>query len=249
MCDVLAISAGHNYTPKEYLPLFAERGKNNMNGWGIGFYRDHQALVETSSERVFSNDHVHESFERLARVIDSRVILSHISCPLSGITERLQNYPLSLSFLNHVWLFVHVGVVEGIENYQTKGEPLFAEAGYSARILEYLRDRMEAGSIQNRYSSLLVNLRAGIRSLTTEFPGHYTFVLTNESVVFVFSNFRPLMVLKESDRSGDVLLITSVSEGLSSKEWFCLKADQHYHGLLVIAAGPDLLHLENLAGP
>ena len=45
MCDILAISAGYNYTPKNYLPIFAEKGGENMNGWGIGFFREDQALV------------------------------------------------------------------------------------------------------------------------------------------------------------------------------------------------------------
>ena len=39
MCDLLAISAGFNYTPRQYLPLFAEKGKRNLDGWGIGFFR------------------------------------------------------------------------------------------------------------------------------------------------------------------------------------------------------------------
>jgi predicted glutamine amidotransferase len=84
MCDIFALSAGYNYTAQDYLPVFAEKARKNMNGWGIGFFREGQAFVEKSSEQVFVGDQVHESFQRLARVIDSRIIISHISCPLSG---------------------------------------------------------------------------------------------------------------------------------------------------------------------
>ena len=59
MCDILAISAGYNYTPQKYLPIFAQKGKDNMNGWGIGFFREDKALVEKSSEQVFKQDQVH----------------------------------------------------------------------------------------------------------------------------------------------------------------------------------------------
>jgi predicted glutamine amidotransferase len=87
MCDILAISAGYNYTPKKYLPIFAEKGSENMNGWGIGFFREDQALVEKSAEQVFSDQQVHESFQRLARIIDSRIIISHLNS-----TSSLQAY-------------------------------------------------------------------------------------------------------------------------------------------------------------
>ena len=40
MCDIFAISAGYNYTAQDYLAVFAEKARQNMNGWGIGFFRD-----------------------------------------------------------------------------------------------------------------------------------------------------------------------------------------------------------------
>ncbi|MGA8180330.1 MAG: class II glutamine amidotransferase, partial [Desulfobacterales bacterium] len=94
MCDIFAISAGYNYTPQEYLPIFAEKGQHNMNGWGIGFFREDQAFVEKSDEQVFSNQQVHESFQRLARVIDSRIIISHVNCPKSGSLHLSHKHPL-----------------------------------------------------------------------------------------------------------------------------------------------------------
>ena len=54
MCDILAISAGFNYTPKQYLPLFAERGRRNMNGWAIGFFREGQAVVEARDLLIYT---------------------------------------------------------------------------------------------------------------------------------------------------------------------------------------------------
>lgn len=53
MCDLLAISAGHNYTAQKYLPIFAEKAKQHINGWGIGFFRDGDALVEKSSSLLW----------------------------------------------------------------------------------------------------------------------------------------------------------------------------------------------------
>jgi len=242
MCDIFALSAGYNYTAQQYLPIFAEKGRKNMNGWGIGFYRENQALIEKSAESVFGEDHVHESFQRLARVIDSRIIVSHISCPLSGGRHSSENHPFSLSFLDHVWLFVHVGRVADIEHYQTTNEPRLEPQVYPARIFEFIRDQLVVLMELDPYESLLEALRRGVRNLIAAYPGRYNFFLANESVLFAFSNFHSLMVLRETEALGDILLITSIGEGLSSNEWKPILPEKGSVGKLLVVAGPDILY-------
>jgi len=242
MCDLFALSASQDYTPQEYLPIFAERGKRNVNGWGIGFFRDTRALVEKSSEQVFVGDQVHESFQRLARVIDSRIIVSHISCPLNGGRHSSDNHPFSLDFLGHSWLFVHVGVVKGIECYQTTHEPKLEAEAFPARIFEFLRDRLLESLTVNPYLSFCDALQKAVCDITTTFPGRYTFFLANESVLYVFCNFHPIMLLKESEQSGEVLLVTSVKEALSPKKWLLVKPEGPHAGKLLVIAGPDVLY-------
>lgn len=242
MCDIFALSAGYNYTAQQYLPIFAEKGKKNMNGWGIGFYRENEALVEKSAEQVYCEDHLHESFQRLARVIDSRIIVSHISCPLSGGRHSIENHPFALPFLDHVWLFVHVGVVPAIEGYRTVYQPRLEPEVYSARIFEFLRDKLVATMEYNPYENLLAALQTAIRKLVTEYPGHYNFFMANESVLFAFSNFHSLKILRDSGTMGDILLITSVAEGLSEKEWIEIQPQEASVGKLIAVAGPDILY-------
>jgi predicted glutamine amidotransferase len=246
MCDIFALSAGYNYTAQQYLPIFAEKGRKNMNGWGIGFYRENQALIEKSAERVFGEDHVHESFQRLARVIDSRIIVSHISCPLSGGRHSSENHPFSLPFLEHVWLFVHVGRVADIEHYQTTHEPRLEPEVYPARIFEFIRDQLVTLMEQYPYESLLEALRRGIRNLVAAYPGRYNFFLANESVLFAFSNFHSLMVWRETEALGDILLITSIGEGLSSNEWKPIVPEKGSVGKLLVVAGPDILYQDDV---
>lgn len=175
MCDIFALSSGVNYTAQEYLPIFAEKSRNNMNGWGIGFFRDNIALVEKSSEQVYDQEQVHESFQRLARVIDSRIIVSHISCPLSGGRHTAHNHPFSLSFLDHVWLFVHVGLIDEIEKYQTTNEPRIDVDVYPARVFEYLRDQLISYLRYTPYGSLGRSLVKSIRNMLSQYPGRYAF--------------------------------------------------------------------------
>jgi predicted glutamine amidotransferase len=246
MCDVLAISAGHNYTPNQYLPLFAERGKRNLHGWGIGFFRDGQALVETSPEEVYPGDHVHESFQRLARVIDSRIIIAQVRCSLSGGHHRGDSHLFTISFLDHSWLFAHVGVVEGIEGYRTPNQPLFDEDAPSGKIFEYVRDKLLALYALNPYISLEAAITEGIHRLLSDYPGHYAFFLANESVIFAFCNFRQFLVLKEAEAMGDILLMTTVEEGLSPNNWFPLRPEEGSRGKLAVVAGPELLYVADL---
>jgi predicted glutamine amidotransferase len=247
MCDIFALSAGVDYTAQQYLPIFAEKGKRNMNGWGIGFYRGNEALVEKSAERVYNSEQVHESFQRLARVVDSRIIVSHISCPLSGGSHTAQNHPFSLSFLNHVWLFVHIGLIKGIQDYQTTNEPRIDVDVYPARVFEYLRDQLIGYLRYTPYESIARSLVKSIRNMLSDYPGHYSFFLANESVLFAFSNFRTLMLLKESEKYGNNLVLTSIGEGLSDKEWIAVEPERNTLGKLLVAAGPDVLYLGNVA--
>jgi hypothetical protein len=250
MCDIFALSAGVNYTAQQYLPVFAKKGRQNMSGWGIGFFRDNQAMVEKSSEKVYDGEHVHESFQRLARVVDSRIIVSHISCPLSGGRHGAHNHPFALSFLDHVWLFVHVGIVDRIEDYQTTNEPRIDVDVYSARVLEYLRDQLMSYLRYTPYGSFGASVVKGIRNLLSDYPGHYAFFLANESVLFGFCNFRQIMLLRESEGFGNSLVLTSIREGLSDKEWIAINPEKNTLGKLIVVAGPDVLYLGDVGeGP
>ncbi|MCG6946730.1 MAG: class II glutamine amidotransferase [Deltaproteobacteria bacterium] len=246
MCDIFALSAGYNYTAEDYLPVFAKKAKENMHGWGIGFFREGQPVVEKSSEQVFDGDQVHESFQRLARVIDSRIIISHISCPLSGGQHSAHNDPFTLPFLDHMWLFVQVGGDQDIDGYQTVNEPRLEADVSAARIFEYLRDQLIRHTKNHPYGTLYVGLRECIRKLLSDHPGLYTFFLANESVLFGFSNSRRLLLLKKSEKLGDILLVTSVGERLSPEEWLSIEPDEHSQGKLMVIAGPDVLHLEDI---
>jgi predicted glutamine amidotransferase len=243
MCDILAISAGYNYTPKQYLPLFAERGRRNMNGWGIGFFREGQALVETSPEQVYPGYQVHEGFQRLSRVIDSRIILAHVRCSLSGGHHRADSYLFTISFLDHSWVFAHVGRVEGIEQYRTPNDPRLEAGVYPARILEYLRDQLICRCALNPYLNLSACFRSSVQELLSDYPGHYAFFLANESVIFAFCNFRQFLFLREAESMGEVLLVTTLEEGLSPNNWFALRPVEGSQGIMVVIAGPELLHV------
>ena len=95
---------------------------------------------------------------------------------------------------------------------------------------------------KNPYISVYIALRISIQKLLEDYPGDYTFFLANESFLFAFCNSCQLMVLKESQIMGDILLITSVKEGLSRTDWHPIAPDPQSQGELLVIAGPDVLY-------
>ena len=182
----------------------------------------------------------------MARVIDSRIIISHISCPLSGGRHSAHNNPFTLSFLDHTWLFVNVGKNLDIEQYQTVNEPRLEPRVDAARIFEYLRDHLLARIKNYPYGTLYGALRDVIRELLSDYPGSYTFFLANESVLFGFSNFRRFLLLKKTEAIGDILIITTVKERLSPGGWVPIKPGKKSLGKLMVIGGPDVLYLGDI---
>jgi hypothetical protein len=135
-----------------------------------------------------------------------------------------------------------VGVVESIDEYQTKETPRLEVDVYTARIFEYLRDQLLLLHRKNPYISVYIALRIAIQKLLEEYPGNYTFFLANESFLFAFCNHRQLMVLKESESMGEIFLVTSVKEGLSRTDWHPITPDPQSQGELLVIAGPDVLY-------
>jgi hypothetical protein len=133
--------------------------------------------------------------------------------------------------------------VTGIEDYQTRNEPRIEVEAYPARIFEFLRDQLVSYLRYTPYASLGRSLVKSIRTMLSEYPGRYSFFLANESVLFGFSNFRRLMLLRELESFGNSLVLTSTSEGLSEKEWTAIIPEKNTLGKLIAVAGPDILYL------
>ncbi len=244
MCELFAMSAGQNYTAQEYLPLFADKGRANLSGWGIGFFREGQAFIERSCEGVISGDQIHDSFQRLARVIDSRIILSHLRCPKAGHAQESQAQPFTDRFLDHQWLFTFAGESPKLAGYQSP-RPLMSDKLTAARVFEYVRDGMEAEQALWPGQSLYQGLALTCKKLLGDFPGEYSFFLANETVLFAFFNQGQVSVWRSPEVLGEVLLLTTISGGLTRDpaRWQAFTNRDRDRGQVLIVSGPDLLYL------
>lgn len=243
MCELFAMSAGHIYTAQEYLPPFADKARANISGWGIGFFRDGQVHLEKSCEGVFTGDQMHDSFQRLARVIDSRIILSHIRCPKAGHRKESHAQPLTDQFLDHQWLFIFTGESPKLLTYQSP-RPLTGEALLAARVFEFVRDGLEEQMAAWPHQSLYQGLSVAASKLITKYSGSYSFFLANETVLFAFFNHAQVLIYRPPEVRGEALLLTTVAGGLTqdSASWHRFTQADPTRSQLLVISGPDLLY-------
>jgi hypothetical protein len=247
--ELFASSAAQDRTAWRYLPHFAEKSRNYPGGWGLGFFRDGRALIEKSSESLYTGDQVHDGFLRLARVVDSRLIISQISGPQAGQPKESLVLPWSAQFLHHHWLFSFRGDSRKVLAYQAP-RPLLPEAlsSAAARVLEFIRDGMEAQMQLWPDENLYQALALTCKRLITDFPGDYLFFLANETVLFVFLNQGEVLLHQPPEARGETLVLTTVSGGLTGDpdQWLTFANADRSRGQLLIISGGDLLYQGHL---
>ena len=242
MCDLFALSAKKDYSAPKSMPLFAIRAKKNMDGWGIGFFRKYQAIVEKSAEQIVHSGHLHDSFQRLARVVKSRIILCHIRFRTSGLVDECHAHPFVLKFGGHDWIFAHNGKAPAIESYTSSGIAIEDAVSDSARAFEYLRDHIE-----NHYRNatkpemLFKALSDSTAQMIDQYPGDYNFLLSNGHLLFAFTNHRQFMIMKGSRELEGALLLTTLARGLSKEKWLRLAKATNRRGLLLAISGNDVI--------
>jgi predicted glutamine amidotransferase len=246
MCDLFALSAVKHHTAATSLPLFAVRGRQNVHGWGIGFFRHRIPVVEKSGDKVFADGRLHVSFQRLARVVNSPIIVAHIRYKSSGQADECHAHPFVLPFWGQSWIFAHNGKAPAIEPYVSPHTPVLEAESDSARTFEFLRDAFLDAKNRRRHTPFDVILKDALVHLLTDYPGEYNFLLTNGRVIWAFTNHRQFLMLKGSERLENALLLTTIEEGLSPENWQRLAAGEGSLGRLLLIAGGDLILSEDL---
>ncbi len=249
MCDLFALCAARDYAAAASLPLFAARGRQNVHGWGIGFFRRRQPVVEKSSERVFQHGQLNASFQRLVRVVASPIILAHIRYRSSGQVDECHAHPFVLDFWGQPWIFAHNGKADVIEPYQSRRAPTLEANSDSARTFEFLRDFFAEAASWRLHTTFLGTLREALFALLGQYPGEYNFLLSNGQVIWAFTNHRQFLLLKGSRKLEDALLLTTIAEGLSPENWQKVTRQEGTWGKILLIAGGDLVQAEDLWPP
>ncbi|MEJ2429860.1 MAG: class II glutamine amidotransferase [Deltaproteobacteria bacterium] len=247
MCDLFVLSAGKDYSAPKSLPLFAKQASRNMDGWGIGYFKKYKAYVEKSADRAYAAGRLHDGFQRLARVVNSRIILCHVRLQTSGPVDECHAHPFILEFGGHNWLFAHNGKAPAVEDYRTSGSAIEGAQSDSARTFEYLRDRMAHyfHSPPQPLPTLFETIYRSTRQLLEDYPGNYNYLLTNGWVLFAFTNHRQFMILKGSKKLEGGLMLTTLGRGLSDENWMRVAKSTNRQGLLLMISGTDIIYRQS----
>jgi len=248
MCDLFVLSAGQDYSAPRSLPLFAKQASKNMDGWGIGYFKKYKAYVEKSADRAYVAGRLHDGFQRLARVVNSRIILCHVRLQTSGPVDECHAHPFILEFGGHNWLFAHNGKAPAVEDYRTRGSAIEGAQSDSARTFEYLRDRISHyfHSPPQPLPTLFETIYRSTGQLLEDYPGNYNYLLTNGWVLFAFTNHRQFMILKGSKKLEGGLMLTTLERGLSDENWMRVAKSTNRQGLLLMISGTDIIYRETI---
>ncbi len=249
MCDLFALCAAHSHSAAASLPLFAARGRRNVHGWGIGFFRRGVPVVEKSADRVFKDGQLHGSFQRLARVVASPIILAHIRYKSSGQVDECHAHPFILNFWGQPWIFAHNGEAQAIEPYRSRNRPTLEAGSDSARTFEFLRDYFVDAIPRRQFAPFRQILQEALCELIRRYPGQYNLLLTNGRFLWAFTNHRQFLLLKGSEKLEDALLLTTIEEGLSPENWQKITPREGSWGKILLIAGGDLVWCEDLLPP
>ncbi|RMG54236.1 MAG: hypothetical protein D6722_29350, partial [Bacteroidetes bacterium] len=145
-----------------------------MDGWGIGFFKKNRAMVEKSAAWAYREGRFHDGFERLTRVISSKIIIAHVRFRTSGPVDECHAHPFVLNFLGQEWIFAHNGRAPAVEAYRSETVRLDYAISDSARTLEYLMDGLARRRMESsKGCSLFAALADRTRQLVDEYPGRY----------------------------------------------------------------------------
>lgn len=220
MCELLAIASSYPYKANKAIPAFAVLGQHNADGWGICHFRNNKAIIQKSSHAAFDGNTIDRELEVVSKQAEGNVIIGHVRYTSSGITDSCHSHPFVLDFLNQDWAFIHNGTCHDIESYRTKRKRLKNVTSDSARIFEFLRDKILTNNEKLGFKAfeLFSAVEHAALDLLNTFDGGYNFMLTNGKILFSFSHHRPFWLLHRSKLLGDATLLTTIDHGLTDGE-------------------------------
>jgi predicted glutamine amidotransferase len=244
MCEILAMSAAPAFIPRDYSPPFGDAAPASLTGWGLGFFRNGQALVEKSAA---GGEPPYDAFRRLSRVVESPIILAHLRYLKSGQPPGALVQPLSDHFLDHDWLFTFTGESAKVGGYLSP-RPLMDQECRAARVFEFIRDEITGGLEADPHQSLYQVLALAAKKLITSYPGEYIFFLANEGMLFAFLNHSQVRFGRLPAIGGEAGILTAGSGDLlkDPEQWVTFANRDPSRGQILIISGADLLYLGHL---
>lgn len=192
MCELLAMSARFPTTIHLSLDELARHGGGtgpHRDGWGIGFVQDGDALVVREPDAANQSRWVAFLHDHDVR---SAMVLAHVRRATQGHRALRNTQPFERELGGRTHLFVHNGMLPGIEDDRRFGSRRFRRIGDTdseqafCALLERLARRWEDGlpSVEDRLAEI-VPFAAELRSL-----GPANFLYSDGDAIFAHAHRR-----------------------------------------------------------
>ena len=245
-CDLFLMTSHRGYYANSALAEFARRGQRNINGWGIGSFKDGKANVIRSSDAALSpsiaGEDLSREFNVAIQTVSTDVILGHLRLASRGATNKLNNHPFQLPFLGYDWLLIHNGTARKNLQLVPNDQWLITDSNSDTpRVFEYLRRKAIDYFESSPKKSLIEALRSAYTSLLSEdSDGSFNLILSNGYLSVAFIQRRPFHLLRREKDQGDAVLLSTLR--LSKEEdWVEFKPSRRKHAKMLVFSGPTLI--------
>ena len=239
MCDLFALCAAHSHCAATSSPI-RRPGAAERPRLGHRFLPPEPPGGGKIRRKSLPGGAAARSFQRLARVVASPIILAHIRYRSSGQVDECHAHPFALDFWGQPWIFAHNGEA-GASSLPEPPSPSLAASSDSARTFEFLRDYFADAAHRRLHTPFLQILKEALIGLIERYPGEYNFLLSNGAFLWAFTNHRQFLLLRGSQKLEDALLLTTIAEGLSPENWQKISRQEGTWGKILLIAGGDLV--------
>ena len=241
-CDLFLLSSHFPWSAERSLDSFVQLGRRNIDGWGIGSYRNGRANVVKSELSANNGGEVSREFSVAMNAISSEIVLGHLRLTSSGGNNAANNHPFKLNFLGYDWLMIHNGTGRRINEIVPHDERLLINStNDSARAFEYLRKSIIAYYCSDPKKSLIEAVRNAYTKLLENDPnGSYNIILTNGYLSWCFIHWRPFYVLNREKELGNVSLISTIKLN-NYEEWIEFKPSAKNRAKMLVFSGHSLV--------
>lgn len=251
MCDLFAASARHHHAFRDSLAAFSLAGFHNRDGWGIGYHdAEGHAHIEKSAEPAFDGERQDNRLEAVAAGVSARQLIAHLRFASIGTSCDANCHPFALPFLGRQWLFAHNGTCREVIDYRTTGSRVAEAATDSARTFEFLRDAiLDARGRGLAGRPLFPAVVEATVRLFEKYPtGGFNYLLSSDDMLVACVHHRPFWLLRREKQEDDVLIMTTVDEGLTDGEdWQPLGDTNRQYATLLLVVRGELVSSEEIA--
>ena len=227
MCDLLGISCNENDRASRSLKEFGEKfSDRNADGWGIGFWKNGEAVIEHASKNDLKAKKS-KLFHETRKVTSSKNFIAHVRTQSCGKPDEHNCHPFRFrgdgGIIARDWIFAHNGTVRRFDPHPrakggTDSESIFNE------IMDYMKEHLSRvrRSGEPKINGMYPALKYAIEKIFEHYGRGITLnlLMSDGSMYYAFGHYypdpahrgrenKPIFMKRRGKAYGNVILLTT----------------------------------------